>query len=507
MSIAARFSNQAFAEGDRAAVGKPKLPAADRAHRRRFGLPWAGLLALFSILAPAARLNAQATWEYSPYRIRLWIAFDRSPELTEQLREQIAASVQQRSYAIAGASWDIRVSACPATLRSEAARGLDRLTFEALEPAVKPRLEIDDKLIVLSVRAEPNGFRIQARELDCRSRILAAVVRRQTVQPSRIADEAFLAVRQAFTPLVRIEQVKDREATVRVRAGGLIQHSSNPCYIQDQDVLRPVIRRNDRLGQPLENGIAFVPWTFLTVGQRDGNVLYCPAHSGMYSALAVRTSARTQKLALISRPLHARTQLRLVERGEHPAPLPGYEIYSKDPRTDETRLLGPTDWRGEISVQRDDRPLQILYVRNGGQLLGRLPIMPGLEPALTAELRNDNRRLEAEGYVKGMQNTIMDLVARRELYIVRFRRHLKAKEFDEAKSLLEEFGALRNRSDLTRELLQQGQRFSSGDINDRREQAKIDEMFKATQQLLTRFLDPGTSDELAAQLAQARSAS
>jgi hypothetical protein len=157
-----------------------------------------------------------------------------------------------------------------------------------------------------------------------------------------------------------------------------------------------------------------------------------------------------------------------------------------------------------LTVQRGDKPLQVLYVRNGGLLLARLPIVPGLEPVLTAEIRNDDRRLEAEGFIKGLQGTIMDLVARRQLYITRFRRHVQAKEFDRAKALLEEFGTLRTRSDLARELLQQRPRFASTDLRDRLEQAKIDKMFTDTQQLLTRFLDPGTAAELAAELEQAR---
>jgi len=146
-------------------------------------------------------------------------------------------------------------------------------------------------------------------------------------------------------------------------------------------------------------------------------------------------------------------------------------------------------------------PLQILYVRNGGRLLARLPVVAGLEPLLTAAMTDDDPRLLAEGHVKGLQNRVMDLVARRELYTARFRRHLQKKEFDQARALLEEFRGLENRSDLTRQLDQTAQRIKSPD---RRVQAKIDQLFSDTRQLLMKFLDPRTTNVLAEELLQAQ---
>jgi hypothetical protein len=128
-------------------------------------------------------------------------------------------------------------------------------------------------------------------------------------------------------------------------------------------------------------------------------------------------------------------------------------------------------------------------------------MVPGLEPELTAQVSNDDQRLKAEGFVKGLQIKVMDLVARRELYIARFRRHLKRKQLDEAKALLEEFRNLETQSDLRRQLLQEEQRVTSPD---RRVQARIDQLFKDTRQLLSRFLDPGTANELAQELAKAQ---
>ena len=465
----------------------------------------AGLLAVVGLLAAGpGPARAQSTWQYSPYRIRVWLAFDGSPELTAPLAETIATTIADRAQTVAQATWDVRTELCPLPLRTDAAIRTKDVTVEQMLQVADQRLRIDDKLVLLSVRAFPSGYRVAARELDCHTRTWQPLVQHETVQSGRIAELAFSAVTDAFRPLLRIDNVKGREVALRVRAGGLIVDPAGPASIVESDILLPVLRRTDRLGEPLKDGILVAPWTFLTVQQHEGSSLLAQAHSGQYSVLGIRASSRVQKFALVARAPGESSDLRLVTRGDNPQPLSGYEIHSKDPRTDETTPVGATDWRGMLTVQRGDKPLQILYVRNGGLLLARLPMVPGLEPVLTAEIRNDDRRLEAEGFIKGLQGTIMDLVARRQLYITRFRRHVQAKEFDRAKALLEEFGTLRTRSDLARELLQQRPRFASTDLRDRLEQAKIDKMFTDTQQLLTRFLDPGTAAELAAELEQAR---
>jgi transcriptional regulator of heat shock response len=130
-----------------------------------------------------------------------------------------------------------------------------------------------------------------------------------------------------------------------------------------------------------------------------------------------------------------------------------------------------------------------------------LPVVAGLEPQVAVQVTDDAPRLFAEGYVKGLQNRVMDLVARRELYTARFRRHIKQKEFDQAKTLLETFRGLEDRSDLGRQLDQQVQRVKS---SDRRVQAKIDQLFTDTRQLLLKFLDPRTSNQLADELLRAQ---
>jgi hypothetical protein len=220
----------------------------------------------------------------------------------------------------------------------------------------------------------------------------------------------------------------------------------------------------------------------------------------MRGGLAGRASARVVKLALLAKPRHESTDLVLQTEEENPVPLDGYDVYAKDPVTEKSELIGVSDWRGRVRIPNGDQPLLILYVRSGGLLLARLPLAPGLEPELPAQVTNDDVRLQVEGFVKGLQNRIMDAVARRELYIARFRRHLQKKELDKAKALLEEFRHLETRSDLAILVNQQEQRLTS---QDRRVQAKIDQLFSQTRQLLAKFLDPQTANKLDQEYLQA----
>ena len=459
------------------------------------------LLLLWAVCLVPSTARAQATWEYSPYVIKVWVAFDDSAELTDRLMEQIAETISQRSYVVAGATWAVETVRCPAELRSDIATNVDLVTVDEVKAVAEAMLKKDDKLFLLGIRAEMTDFVITVRELDCRSRVWRPSLLRRVVQPERIPHEAFAAVADAFSPLVRIEIPKGREAQVRIRAGGLVTDEASPSQIHDQDVLLPIIRRNDRLGEPMEAGIQVIPWTFMTINQRHGAVLQCRVHSGMHSALGGRSSSRTVKLALVAKPRGESTFLRVQTRGESRLPLGGYEIHAKDPETEKSELLGKTDWRGMLEVVKAERPLRILYVRNGGRLLARLPTVPGLDPELTAQVSNDDLRLEVEGFVKGLQTRVMDLVARRHLYIARFRRHLKKNEFDEANALYETFCNLETRSDLLRQLRDQEQRVKAPD---KRVQAKIDQLFKDTSQLLSKFLDPDTARELGAELEKAK---
>lgn len=466
-------------------------------------LPCLLLAAWLFFCRPAA---AQPTWEYSPYVIHVWVALEDHAELTERHYERIAAELLARSEVAVGAAWDVRVARCPPLLNAQVAGDIASLDISQIRTAAPEILAGDDKLFLIGVQALPDCFRLRLRELDCRSQTWRPLIERDVWQPPLVPAACFDLMLQSFAPLTRIENYRGTEASVRIRAGGLVLRPNSPANIAVGSLLLPVIRRNDRSGQPMEKiGIEVAPWTFLLAEKRENQVLDCKVFSGYRSALGSRASSRTIKLALAVRPLGTSTTLHVTTKETKtapPQPLDGYEIHAKHPTTEDSVLLGTTDWRGELPIPSGETPLRILYIRNGGRLLARLPIVPGLERELTAQVYNDDLRLQTEGFVRGLQGRIMDLVARRELYTSRFRRHLQKKELDQAKVLLEEFRKLETRTDLSQLLNDYERRMHTDDPN---VGPKIDKLISDTRQLLSRFLDDGAASKLAEELTAARS--
>jgi len=167
-------------------------------------------------------------------------------------------------------------------------------------------------------------------------------------------------------------------------------------------------------------------------------------------------------------------------------------------------LLGHTDWRGTIEVGPGESPLRLVYLKNGGQLLARLPIVPGLEATLTAEVPDDAPRLAAEGFVKGLQGQLMDLEAQRRILAERIRLRIKEGKLPEAEQLLEELKQLPTRNDLIRQLdQQQNQQVVSPNAI---VQGRIDRLYGDMREALGKYLAPSLLNDLIGEVNQARGA-
>jgi hypothetical protein len=313
------------------------------------------------------------------------------------------------------------------------------------------------------------------------------------------------AIAAVFTPLARIEAVDGAQVKARLRAGGLIIDPASLALAEPGMVLRPITRRNDRTGQPAaKGGIQPLPWTLLAIEERDEALLTCGLHSGYRASIPARGGARVERLALLVRPQFPATTLALRSRGGEQRPLPGYEIFAKQEDGGETPLLGITDWQGQIELPRQGSTLQVLIVRNGTQLLARLPLVPGHEKLLVAPLMDDDGRLQAEGAVAALESMALDLAARREILAARFRVRLTERKFDEAQELLDEFRQLDSRTALGRLLDEQQQQVRA---DDRLTQQRIDKLFGDARQLLTvKSLSDDMINTLAGELSKARAA-
>lgn len=453
---------------------------------------WAGALAL----CVCASARADSVWEVLPYRVRLVVAVEPGPDWGPETEARLARELLGRCDAVIGAVWDAEAAPAPAALARKMIADLEAVAVDDL-PAECLDL---DKVLLLAVRVRDGGYEAVARELDVRTRVFGSAVRRPLRQPAKLRDVCFAAAAAAFCPLARIDHPKDSAAVLRPRGAALPRRDGTPDWTAPGAVFRAVVRRNDRDGKL--SGLTHVPWTFLVVERAGQAGLECRIHSGLRGPLSSRRRGRIEVLALAVVAPEGPTVLALESRAEPRRPLAGYDVLAHAPGSRTPELLGRTDLRGEITVRPGAGGLRLLVVVSGGAPLARLPLVPGLAPRLTAYVPDDDDRMEAEGFVAGVQEQLVDLVARREVLLARARNRLETGRTDEAKALLEQLEALkRTRDSLEQELTAREKANLSGDPAVR---SKIEALLSDAKKLLAQHMDDRVLLELSKQLLQAR---
>ncbi len=469
-------------------------PAGSRRGARGWLRQLARGLLLLMLVTLSCAAGAEDSWEYAPYEIEVWLDAQPSPILNAALQRQLLDELQVQAPVHAGATWRLTAGVVPAALRGSLRAALDEVSVEQVTACV-PAGPWPDKLMLLGVEEQHGRIRLACRELDSRTRTLGPAVRRESPQLVRLARDAADLIAETFSPLVRIEATRGKRATVRVRAGGLMVDPSGVSAVGAGDVLRPVLRRNDRRGEPRPGGIQVLDWTYLLARERQEHLLECDVYSAMRNPLGGRSSPSLERFALKVRPRASSTLLRLVTRDTPGSePLAGYTIFARPPVAEAAGSgttsvrLGVTDWRGLLRIERAESPLRILYVKNGRQLLARLPLVPGAEDIQTIALPSDDTRLEAEAFVRGIENRVMDLVARREILAARIRARIRDGKLAEARQYLEELKTLPTKDDF--EALLVSHRQSGALAADERQLQRIDQMLNGARILLARHLNP-----------------
>jgi hypothetical protein len=360
-----------------------------------------------------------------------------------------------------------------------------------IDGLVTETIERTDKLFIVRIETSRLPWTVSVIELDCLMRNFSIVHQRPVSGPAQLIGVIGQAVTEIFAPMIRIEEAGQKTADGLVRAHGLITDASSPAIVHPGDLFVPMVRKNDRNGDPI--GIGPLDWSFLLVKEVDGAKLKMDYHAGKAGGLQGRKNKRTFKTATRVRPLRDHTVIRLHAQRNPAAPLVGYELYEKAIDSREMTFVGRTDWDGRIVIEKSDSPLRLMYVKNGGAVLARLPIVPGQSDLEVADLFGDDQRLRAEAYIRGTQNAIVDLVAIRQLLAARIRLRLEKGQLQEAKDLLE---ALRGEpsyekiaDDMGRKLLQLKGRNAA-------EQMKIDQMFAQTREMLVKNISPAIIREL-----------
>ena len=418
-----------------------------------------------------------------------------TPELDSRLRSDLQRALLGRFETVIGAAWDVSTEPVSPRLRHQIIDDIGAVTAELLPQG---RGEFD-KIMLLAVTPGPKGYRVAAREFDVRTQIFGSVAEQPLSQSAKLCDASFDAIWRAFAPLARIASSKGKDVNLRLRAGGLSMRDKTLKALAAGDVFRPLVRYLDREGKLRR--VIEVPWTFLVVDRIEERGFHCTLHSAMHSPLSGRRRGRVEQLALAVRPAGKSTRLTLKARVEPNQLLCGYDVLARLPDSKKTTPLGRTDAKGTVNIPAIDGPLRILIVKCGGVLLARLPVVPGLSPTLEAQVPGVDERLEMEGFVIGMQEELIDIVTRREVLIVRTRRHIAEVDWEKAKARVNELRSLQTRAEFLRTLDRQQEKVS---VKDAWAKKKIDTLFADTRKLLDKFLDPGAIEKIALELNQAQ---
>lgn len=456
---------------------------------------WIAAAAFCAAALAGAAGHAQSVWQLTPYRVRILLALGPAPELNEAFGQSLARRLAARAESTVGAPWDLSVDLASPQLAAEALADLENVPLERI-PSDASALE---KVILLAIRPCDGHYELAARELDLRTQTWNSVVRLPVYQYAKLGSAALNAAVRAFAPLGQVEDVAGKQVKLRLRASALPTRDPDLHLVEAGDAFVPIIRQNDREGKI--RTIRQVVWTYLTVEKLSPREVECRMVSGMRTPIAARRSGRVEQLALAVVPSQRPTRLVLQDRTDVKQVLPGYDVFLLDADGKPSARLGRTDRAGSIEIPPGEARVRVLLIRNGDEPLARIPIVPGLLPVVEAPVPRDDRRLEAEGFVAGLQEELVDLVTRRQILVTRAETFLDEGKPDAARKVVEQLLALKTKTDFA-DMIDQKQKGIY--TEDPGVQAKIDALFADTRKLLDKHLDPAPVDEVVRRLREAR---
>lgn len=459
---------------------------------------------LTMILAACLALLAQPAWavpwEYDPYRIEIWIAADDPRLIDATAQQQLRERIQERSWISAKAVWEVVPLPCPNELRWDAFYNLADMTQPVASVNSDDTL---DKIALVTIQTQGSQIELAVRQFDIRTQKWGGVHRSQVGNLNLVPSVAVDLLRQSFEPIGKIERVEEDEALVVMKAQGLADAPDSPAIVPPGAAMTVATRRLNRVGQLEQDGVQTIDWTVLQVLDDQWNFKRCNILSGFRRPLAGRKSIRVERIAVAVKPANDATELQLTSRQGRP--LPGYEIYAKDTKSGDSERLAESDEHGVVDLTQDAaHPLRLLYVRSGGSLLARLPLIPGLDSQVTARVGDNSREIEAEGFVLGWRRKMLDMIARRELLAQRIRRRIEEDDVDGAELWLDELQKMKTINDMLYQFRQAKNDFLEGESSDPRVVAQITQLFDQAQQAASKNYNRDLDRDLAVQVKKLR---
>ena len=444
------------------------------------------LAVMMASVAAATARAAEKDWAFSPYRVHVTIAADTALRPQPNLAYDLQQSLSEQIAAYLSPLWvtDVSVAADAASRRQ---------CFESRELSwdeLPAELKEFDKLLWLGVRAAPEGYELTAREFDVYTRRWAPVHRRNVPQRAYLNEACFNLLATTFSPLALIEPIADNDAQVQLvlKGSGLPRQSDVDQFTKPGNVFQPLLRRSDRAGEFVENGVTAVPWTFLTAAsaEEDGRWL-ADVHTGTRRPFGMPRRGRVEQIAIATRNPPGPAKVRFHARSDREQGLAGYEVFRAED-DGSTELIGVTDRDGVISIPpMADAPVTMVLLRSDGQLLAKLPVPAGSGAMLETPVADSVARLRAQSEAQVVREQLVDVVARRAIMMARVRSFLEKGRLDDAKKLMLELDSLPTSSAFGRTIEAAAKKIPAS--TDPTVQRSIDKLFSTTRELLGKFLD------------------
>ena len=377
-----------------------------------------------------AESSVELPLELRPYRVNLQIAFDGMP-LPAASREAIVTETRQTAGRCLGAQWSLTTSEA-AWLQPVSADGLTRLTVSEIQLRSEPEA-VFDVWLVATVQAHGSGWRIDVRCWQPEFALVSQVVGAETYDRHDIPVVLLRLCHQAFRPIGIVDGVDGDNVGVLLRAGGLQVPDDSFTLSTNARSFAPVLasRKRDRSIERLMP----IPWTLLTVEESAGARLKCHLHSGLRSAIGGKQRGRVETVAIAVKSNHASTVLDLATQSRPSLPLVAHRIELRTSSTipaadareqdEHLRKVLLTDRRGRVTIPQFGTSVVWLFAYSGKNLLARVPMLPGAEPAMRLEVRDDSARLEAESDLYMLQGQLIEAVAARTTVTTRVRAAIK----------------------------------------------------------------------------------
>ena len=431
---------------------------------------------------PAVAAESQA-WELAPYGVRILLAVDDSDRPRPGLEASLLREIAERISVSLSPLWKTELELASTGAERRQCFDPQEIGWEELADARAGQ----DKVFWLGVKSLPDGYELTCREFDVYLRRWGPLRRKVVRQESYLGEASFSLLKSAFSPLALISAVEDDATRVQLAFKGsrLPNPSGESLVGHAGDAFLPLLRRTDRAGKLVEQGIQPVPWTYLTLADENDAGRLADVHSGMRRAFGGVKRGTVEQIAIAIGPSASDSRVRFHSRTDPRQGLAGYEVFRATP-TGETLRVGVTDRDGLIVVPMADERVSMLLLRSDGQLLAKTPIVNGQREIQQMPIADSVTRLQAQAEAQVVREELIDLVARRAIMMGRVKSMLKQGRVDDAKELMAELNEMPSPSVFDRRIENAVRRVQTSD--DPSVQKRIDSLFASTREMLSKFL-------------------